>query len=62
MADDKQNKEQARELPDNVADAWAAVLIDIHQRRRGKDRADKNDGTADLPEAEKTVSPSTGHP
>ena len=40
MEDDNQNNEQARELPDHIADAWAAVLIDIHEKRQGKNAAE----------------------
>ena len=39
--------EQAPNLPDQIADAWAAVLIDIYQRFKQREEAKpKQDGEA----------------
>lgn len=42
------NSESEPEIPDDVADAWAAVLIDIYEKRRQRKEAEHAEcGTAD---------------
>ncbi len=35
---------------ENIADAWAAALIDIHQKRRGRDAKNEQQGTEECHE------------
>ncbi len=41
---DKPTAEQKPKLPDQIADAWAAVLIDIYQRLKQWEEAKPKDG------------------
>ena len=43
---DKPTPEQDSKLPDQIADAWAAVLIDIYQRLKQREEAKPKDGEA----------------
>ena len=40
-----QNPESTPEIPDDVADAWAAVLIDIYEKRCERKEAEGNGGS-----------------
>ncbi|QDU76896.1 hypothetical protein Pan97_39530 [Bremerella volcania] len=40
----RQDPDTKEKLPEEVADAWAAVLIDIYEKRRKQ--AEANDGDA----------------
>ncbi len=40
---DKPNTQQETKLPDQIADAWAAVLIDIYQRLKEREEAKPKD-------------------
>ena len=42
----EQNPETKPELPDDVADAWAAVLIDIYEKRQERAEAERGDTDA----------------
>jgi hypothetical protein len=42
----KPTAEQEPKLPDQIADAWAAVLIDIYQRLKKREEAKPKDGEA----------------
>ena len=43
---DKTTAEQEPKLPDQIADAWAAVLIDIYQRLKKWEDAKPKNGEA----------------
>ena len=45
LSADNPTAEQEPNLPDQIADAWAAVLIDIYQRLKGEEAKPK-DGEA----------------
>ena len=42
----KPTAEQEPKLPDQIADAWAAVLIDIYQRLKQREEAKPKEGEA----------------
>jgi hypothetical protein len=42
----KPTPEQEPKLPDQIADAWAAVLIDLYERLEKREDAKSKDGEA----------------
>ena len=52
--EDNENEPSSEE----AADAWAAVLIDIHEKRRGKDRDSKDQESQECQHNESSPSPS----
>jgi hypothetical protein len=50
MSDNESSIDEASELPEAVADAWAAVLIDIYEKHKAAGDCDT------------AITPSTGEP